>query len=82
MLINDKSLPLKFQQLEKLVVQRDDDINAIFKALKKIIQQRNELRGFVGYKSFGEDRPSETMSQISQTIIFLNQYVYKIPNPN
>jgi DnaJ-domain-containing protein 1 len=44
MLISQKDLLLKFEQLEKLIVQHDDDINAIFAALKQLIHQKNEPR--------------------------------------
>ncbi|GAB2686745.1 ORF6N domain-containing protein [Mucilaginibacter koreensis] len=50
MLISQKDLLLKFEQLEKLVVQHDDDIQSIFQALKQIIQQKNEPREPVGFK--------------------------------
>src|SRR3569833_928499 len=39
-----KDLLLKNKHLEKLLVQHDDDINAIFQALKQLIHQKNELR--------------------------------------
>jgi len=54
MLINQKDLLLKFEQLEKLVVQHDDDIQHIFQALKQLIQQKNELREPVGFKLKGK----------------------------
>jgi hypothetical protein len=50
MLISQKVLLLKFEQLEKLVVQHDDDINAIFAALKQLIHQKNEPREPIGFK--------------------------------
>lgn len=50
MLISQKDLLLKFEQLEKLVVQHDDDIAAIFQALKQLIQQKNEPREPIGFK--------------------------------
>jgi len=50
MLISQKDLLLKFEQLEKLIVQHDDDINAIFAALKQLIQQKNEPREPIGFK--------------------------------
>lgn len=50
MLISQKDLLLKFEQLEKLVVQHDDDITAIFQALKQLIQQKNEPREPIGFK--------------------------------
>ena len=53
MLISQKDLLLKFEQLEKLVVQHDDDIQSIFQALKQIIQQKNEPREPVGFKLKG-----------------------------
>jgi len=53
MLISQKDLLLKFEQLEKLVVQHDDDIRALFQALKQLIGQRNEPREPVGFKLKG-----------------------------
>jgi DnaJ-domain-containing protein 1 len=50
MLISQKDLLLKFEQLEKLIVQHDDDINAIFEALKQLIHQKNEPREPIGFK--------------------------------
>lgn len=53
MLISQKDLLLRFEQLEKLVVQHDDDIQAIFQALKQLIQQKNEPREPIGFKLKG-----------------------------
>jgi hypothetical protein len=53
MLITQKDLLLKFEQLEKLVVQHDDDIQYIFQALKQLIYQKNEPREPVGFKLKG-----------------------------
>lgn len=53
MLISQKDLLLKFEQLEKLIVQHDDDINAIFAALKQLIHQKNEPREPIGFKLKG-----------------------------
>jgi len=53
MLSSHKDLLLKFEHLEKLVVQHDDDINAIFQALKQLIQQKNEPREPIGFKLKG-----------------------------
>lgn len=50
MLISQKDLLLKFEQLEKLVIQHDDEIQSIFQALKRLIQQKNEPREPVGFK--------------------------------
>ncbi|WDF54330.1 ORF6N domain-containing protein [Mucilaginibacter sp. KACC 22063] len=50
MLISQKDLLLKFEQLEKLVVQHDNDITAIFQALKQLIIQKNEPREPIGFK--------------------------------
>jgi DnaJ-domain-containing protein 1 len=53
MLISQKDLLLKFEQIEKLIVQHDDDIQSIFKALKQLIQQKNEPREPIGFKLKG-----------------------------
>lgn len=50
MLITQKDLLLKFEHLEKLVVQHDYDIQSIFDALKQLIQQKNEPREPIGFK--------------------------------
>ncbi|HEX7847453.1 MAG TPA: ORF6N domain-containing protein [Chitinophagaceae bacterium] len=54
MLISQKDLMLKFEQIEKLVIQHDDDIAAIFKALKQLLLQKNEPRNPIGFKLNGE----------------------------
>ena len=54
MLITQKDLLLKFEHLEKLVVQHDDDIQVIFQALKELITQRNEPREPIGFKLNGK----------------------------
>jgi len=50
MLVSQKDLLLKFEQLEKLVIRHDDDIEHIFQALKQLIQQKNEPRQPIGFK--------------------------------
>lgn len=50
MLITQKDLLLKFEQLEKLLIQHDDDIQAIFQTLKQLFRQKNEPREPVGFK--------------------------------
>lgn len=50
MLISQKDLLLKFEQLEKLIVQHDDDIQLLFRTLKQIVQQKAEPREPVGFK--------------------------------
>ncbi|WPV01664.1 ORF6N domain-containing protein [Mucilaginibacter sp. cycad4] len=53
MLISHKDLLLKFEQLEKLVIHHDDDIQSIFQALRQLIQQKNEPREPIGFKLKG-----------------------------
>jgi len=53
MLVSQKDLLLKFEQLEKVIVQHDDDIQSIFRALKQLIQQKNEPREPIGFKLKG-----------------------------
>ncbi|WP_114937519.1 ORF6N domain-containing protein [Mucilaginibacter endophyticus] len=53
MLISHKDLLLKFEQLEKLVIHHDDEIQSIFQALKQLIQQKNEPREPIGFKLNG-----------------------------
>lgn len=53
MLVSHKDLLLKFEQLEKLVTQHDDDIQSIFHALRQLIQQKNEPREPIGFKLNG-----------------------------
>jgi len=50
MLISQKDLLLKFEHIEKLIIQHDDDIQSIFQALKQLIQQKNEPRTPIGFK--------------------------------
>lgn len=54
MLISQKDLLLKFEQLEKLVIKHDDEIQAIFKVLKELLQQKNGPREPVGFKLKGQ----------------------------
>jgi len=53
MLNTQKDLLLKFEQLEKLLIQHDDDIQAIFQTLKQLMWQKNEPREPVGFKLKG-----------------------------
>jgi hypothetical protein len=53
MLVSQKDLMLKFEQMEKLVTQHDEDIQSLFQALKQLIQQKNEPREPIGYKLKG-----------------------------
>jgi hypothetical protein len=53
MLISQKDLLLKFEQLEKLAIQNDDDIQSIFQVLKQLIHQQIEPREPVGFKLKG-----------------------------
>ena len=53
MIISQKDLLLKFEQIEKLIIQHDDDIQTIFQALKQLIQQKNEPRQPIGFKLTG-----------------------------
>jgi hypothetical protein len=50
MLSSQKDLLLKFEHLEKLLIQHDDDIQLIFQTLKQLIQQKDEPREPVGFK--------------------------------
>jgi hypothetical protein len=50
MLITQKDILLKFEHLEKLVLQHDDAISALFQALKQLIQQKKEPREPIGFK--------------------------------
>lgn len=50
MLVSQKDLLLKFEQMEKLIVQHDDDIQIIFQTLKQLIQQKSEPREPIGFK--------------------------------
>lgn len=54
MLISQKDLLLKFEQLEKLAVKHDDEIQVIFKVLKELLHQKNEPREPVGFKLKGQ----------------------------
>ena len=53
MLITHKDLLLRFEQLEKLLVKHDDDIQAIFQTLKQLMWQKSEPREPVGFKLKG-----------------------------
>lgn len=45
-----KDMLLRFENLEKLIVQHDNDIQALFNALKKLIQRESKPREPVGFK--------------------------------
>ena len=53
MLITQKDLLLKFEHLEKLLIQHDDDIQVLFQTLKQLMWQKNEPREPVGFKLKG-----------------------------
>jgi hypothetical protein len=50
MLITQKDLLFKFEHLEKLLIQHDDDIQVLFQTLKQLMWQKNEPREAVGFK--------------------------------
>lgn len=50
LMMGQKDMLLRFEQLEKLILQHDSDIQALFNALKQLIHQKNEPRIAVGFK--------------------------------
>jgi len=50
LMMGQKDMLLRFEQLEKLLVQHDTDIQALFTALKQLIHQKIEPREPVGFK--------------------------------
>lgn len=53
MLITQKDILLKFEHLEKLVINHDDDITALFDALQQLIQPNTGHRESIGFKFEG-----------------------------
>lgn len=49
-MMGQKDILLRFEQLEKLLVRHDRDIQALFAALKQLIHQKNEPRVAIGFK--------------------------------
>jgi len=50
LMMGQKDMLLRFEHLEKLLIQHDSDIQALFNALKQLIHQKNEPREPVGFK--------------------------------
>jgi hypothetical protein len=50
LMMGQKDMLLRFEQLEKLLVQHDSDIQALFNAWKQLIHQKNEPRPTIGFK--------------------------------
>jgi len=49
-MMGQKDILMRFEQLEKLLVRHDSDIQALFAALKQLIHQKNEPRVAIGFK--------------------------------
>lgn len=54
MLLSHKDILLKLEQLERQVTQHSDEIQAIFRALKQLINPPSPPRKQIGYKTGGE----------------------------
>ena len=55
MLLTHKDVLLKLEQLEKKVIQQDDDIKLIFNYLKELLNPKTEPMRKVGFKRSKED---------------------------
>jgi hypothetical protein len=55
MLLTHKDVLLKLEQLEKKVIQQDDDIKLIFNYLKELLNPKTEPMRRVGFKRSKED---------------------------
>ena len=54
MMLTHKDILLKLEQFEKQIVINSDDIQLIFKALKRFLKQPQEPRRQIGYKRISE----------------------------
>jgi len=54
MLLNNKDILLKLEKIEKKVTEHDEDIQVIFKYLKKLLNEPNPPRKAIGYKRADE----------------------------
>jgi len=50
MLLNNKEILLKLEQMEKNVLQNSDDVKMIFEALKQLINNSTSPRKMIGFK--------------------------------
>ena len=55
MLLTNKDILLKLEQLEKKVTGHDENIQMIFNALKQLLNQPQEPRRRIGFRRKGED---------------------------
>ena len=56
MLLTHKDILLKLEQLEKQVVQNNEEIQVIFDALKQLLDPPQEPRRRIGFKKQGDDQ--------------------------
>ena len=54
MLMNNKDILLKLEKIEKKATEHDEDIQVIFKYLKKLLNEPNPPRKAIGYKRSDE----------------------------
>ena len=50
MVLTNKDILLKLEQLEKNVIRNSEDIELIFSALKQLLEQPNPARKQIGFK--------------------------------
>lgn len=55
MLMNNKDILLKLEKIEKKATEHDEDIQVIFKYLKKLLNEPNPPRKAIGYKRKEEE---------------------------
>lgn len=55
MLLTHKDVLLKLEQLERKVIQQDDDIKLIFDYLKELLNPKTEPMRKIGFKHSKED---------------------------
>jgi hypothetical protein len=55
MLLTNKDVLLKLEQLERKIIQHDDDIKLIFDYLKELLNPRTEPLRKIGFKHKKED---------------------------
>lgn len=59
MLVENKEIMLKLEQLEKKTTGYDRDIQAIFSALRQLVQSANKKRRRIGFRRSNEEKEDE-----------------------
>jgi hypothetical protein len=55
MILTNKDILLKLEQLEKKGIKQDEDIQMVFAALKQLLNQTQEPRRRIGFRRNGDE---------------------------